>query len=322
MGRAWVIDRAFSYHSMAIDSIDGLRHPVDGADAEIVQLGSGHISGRLTRATIGEVSFSKGSFSLPIRASGVLSPIRLTVGVLLECASPLKARLGIGKGGDILVNPPGFDHHNVFTGEASFAGLSIDLIEIAMMFSGEGALSDPAFWSRPAQYRPRNPYGPAAIELRLRPIFASLAKRTTTLPGATADFLKRAVVEAFAAPMLDASVIQESSTIASTVKIIREVEHYVDARPFRPIHISELCSHLKISRRTLHRCFEDVLGIGPGAFLRQRRLCSVHSALRRLDARTTHVTKVATDFGFLELGRFARQYHLLFGEYPNQTLRR
>ena len=156
---------------------------------------------------------------------------------------------------------------------------------------------------------------------RLRPVFRRLATQAS-LSQPTCDYLKRNVVEAFAAPVLDASIALESPTIASSIKIVREAEHYVDAQSYRPVHISELCSHLKISRRTLHRCFEDALGIGPGAFLRQKRLCFAHSALRRLDGRTANVTQVATEFGFLELGRFAHQYRQLFGEYPNETLRR
>jgi AraC family ethanolamine operon transcriptional activator len=63
-----------------------------------------------------------------------------------------------------------------------------------------------------------------------------------------------------------------------------------------------------------------VLGIGPIAFLRHHRLCSVHSRLRQGHPSTTHVTDVATEFGFLELGRFSRYYATLFGEYPSQTL--
>jgi hypothetical protein len=37
----WVSERSYSLTSIVVDSIDGLSHPVDGAEAEIVQLGSG-----------------------------------------------------------------------------------------------------------------------------------------------------------------------------------------------------------------------------------------------------------------------------------------
>jgi AraC family ethanolamine operon transcriptional activator len=96
----------------------------------------------------------------------------------------------------------------------------------------------------------------------------------------------------------------------------------VHEQTHRAVHISELCGRLKISRRTLHRCFEDALGVGPSTFLRQKRLCLVHSALRRSDPEKTMVTDVATEFGFVELGRFSQQYRDLFGEYPHETLRR
>jgi len=79
---------------------------------------------------------------------------------------------------------------------------------------------------------------------------------------------------------------------------------------------------LRTSRRTLHRAFHDVLGIGPIAFLRHHRLGSVHSRLREGDPSNMHVTGVATEFGFLELGRFSHYYAKLFGEYPSQTLHR
>jgi len=321
MGRAWVSDASFSFSRHTIDSIDALKNPVDGANAEIVQLGSGQISGNLSRATIGDVSFSKGSFSLPIRASGVLSETRLTVGVILECSGCLRARQGTGHRGDFLIHPPGFDHHCVFTSGASFAGLCIDTIDMAAIFNREGRLADPSFWTRPIQCRPHDHRAAAELERRLRLVFAHLASQKS-LPVSTGDFLKMSVVEAFAAPVIDASVASQSSSTASAIKIVSEVENYVDGRSFRLVHISELCGHLKISRRTLHRCFDDALGIGPGTFLRQKRLCSVHSMLRRLDPRTANVTQVATDFGFLELGRFAKQYRQLFGEYPNETLRK
>jgi hypothetical protein len=50
MGRAWLSERSFTVNRTVVDSIDGLKKPVDGAETEIVQLGTGQITGRLTRA--------------------------------------------------------------------------------------------------------------------------------------------------------------------------------------------------------------------------------------------------------------------------------
>jgi AraC-like DNA-binding protein len=322
MGKAWVSEPAFSYQSVAVDSIDVLKRPVDGADAEIVQLGKGCIKGRLSRATIGDLSFSRGSFSLPIRASGVLSRTRLTLGLLLRSAGPVRDSSGLpAVAGDIFIVPPGFDHHNVYSGPASFVGLTIDPIELATLFGGEAVLSQPEYWSRRHRCRPEDPQAAVNIDQRLRLVFAALARRKE-VPATTTTYLKRVVLEGFAEPLATASAPRQSSNIASAVEIVRRVEHFVDAIQHRPVHISEICVALKISRRTLHRCFEDALGIGPGAFLRHKRLCSVHSALRQLERRPNRVTQIATEFGFLELSRFARQYHDVFGEYPHQTLRR
>jgi AraC-like DNA-binding protein len=321
MGKIWAAVRPFSYQSIAVDSIDALRQPIDGAEAEIVQLGKGRLRGRLTRATIGDVGFSRGSFSLPLRGSGIFSQTRLTIGILLESAQPMRELLGRPVlPGDILTIPPGQDHHSVYAGPASYLGLTIDPVELALLFGSEGPFSDVEYWLERHHYRSTTPETCLAVRRRLQTVFARLA-RGKPLHASLADYLKRVVVEEFARPLVGASVPETSATIASTINVVRQVECYVDARWHRPVHISEICSNLKISRRTLHRCFEDVLGVGPGTFLRYKRLSAVHSALRNLDPKVTHVTQVATEFGFLELSRFARQYRGLFGEYPHETLR-
>jgi AraC family ethanolamine operon transcriptional activator len=104
------------------------------------------------------------------------------------------------------------------------------------------------------------------------------------------------------------------------MQLVRNVEDYLGAAGLRPVHISEICAHFNVSRRSLHRAFYDVLGLGPVTFLRHKRLCAIHSALRESNPATATVAEVAMQQGFLELGRFARYYHSLFGEYPSETL--
>jgi AraC family ethanolamine operon transcriptional activator len=103
-------------------------------------------------------------------------------------------------------------------------------------------------------------------------------------------------------------------------QLVGKVGDYLDAAGRRPVHISEICAQLNVSRRSLHRAFYDVLGMGPITFLRHKRLCAIHSVLRDSDPATVTVAQVAIQHGFIELGRFSHYYHSLFGEYPSQTL--
>jgi len=64
------------------------------------------------------------------------------------------------------------------------------------------------------------------------------------------------------------------------------------------------------------------LGMGPIRFLILRRMHLVRRALLRADPSASSVTRIVTDHGFWELGRFSVAYRALFGESPSETLRR
>ncbi len=108
--------------------------------------------------------------------------------------------------------------------------------------------------------------------------------------------------------------------LPSAMQLVGKVDDYLAATGLRPVHISEICAHLNVTRRTLHRAFFDALGLGPITYLRYKRLCAIHSVLRDSDPATTTVAQVAMQHGFIELGRFSHYYHTLFGEYPSETL--
>jgi AraC-like DNA-binding protein len=62
--------------------------------------------------------------------------------------------------------------------------------------------------------------------------------------------------------------------------------------------------------------------MGPIRYLSLRRMHLVRRALLRADPSTATVTRLATDHGFWELGRFSVAYRALFDESPSESLRR
>jgi AraC-like DNA-binding protein len=90
----------------------------------------------------------------------------------------------------------------------------------------------------------------------------------------------------------------------------------------QPLHISALCRALAVSERTLRKAFYRTHGVPPCRHLRMMRLSQARRALLSADANIVTVTEIATDFGFIELGRFSVEYRKVFGESPSQTLQR
>lgn len=85
--------------------------------------------------------------------------------------------------------------------------------------------------------------------------------------------------------------------------------------------LADVCAYSGVCERTLRWAFLDQFGHPPTAFIRLMRMNAVRADLLRPAADTT-VTDIATRWGFLQLGRFARDYHRLFGESPSVTLGR
>jgi AraC-like DNA-binding protein len=104
-------------------------------------------------------------------------------------------------------------------------------------------------------------------------------------------------------------------------KIIARFEEVLAANSDRS-YLTEICAAIGVAERTLRVCCEEHLGMGPIRFLTLRRMHLARRALLRADPLKSTVTRIATDHGFWELGRFAVVYRTLFGESPSETLRR
>jgi transcriptional regulator GlxA family with amidase domain len=116
--------------------------------------------------------------------------------------------------------------------------------------------------------------------------------------------------------------IRKRSGASRREKIVKKFKEYLENHPDRPIYLPEICSSIGVAERTLRAACEEHLGMGPIRYLTLRRMHLVRRSLLVADASRTSVTRILTDRGFWELGRFSVAYHAMFGETPSQTLRR
>ena len=313
------MSRHLAVSTSNLDSFEGLHHAIQGSHVEVMQLGRGKFRGSLSHVGIGDFSLSMGSFSVGVRTQRVPTDDKLVVGMLLSAEDRVTHWSFDMRPADVLVMPPSTEHDGTFHGAAAYAAIRLDLVEATSLFRGEPRLSDPAAWLERNHYRADPSIGLAATR-RLPLIISRLAKQQTAISDAVVDFWKRSIVDALTGTILHSLPSDSRGPLPSAMQLVGKVDEYLDAAGLRPLHISEICAHLNVSRRTLHRAFYEVLGLGPITFLRHKRLCAIHSVLRESDPATVTVAQVAIQHGFIELGRFSRYYHSLFGEYPSETL--
>lgn len=101
---------------------------------------------------------------------------------------------------------------------------------------------------------------------------------------------------------------------------LKRTEEYICAHLDTAITRDRLADMAGVSIRSLSRAFEKKYGMGPMAFVRQRRLDACYTQLLGSEPDSTTVTDVAMSFGFGHLGKFAIAYKKAFGESPSASL--
>ncbi|MCV3243726.1 AraC family transcriptional regulator [Mesorhizobium sp. ZC-5] len=308
--------------SREIRGVDDLREAVRGANLSIVQLTPGKLHGHLLHAQVGNLVLSTGDFGSAIRARGVMSPEMVTIGMMLESGGEVAQWDYDVVPGDIVVFPKSVEQEGRFTGYSSYATITLSEEDLAEHMTGEGELQDPRFWTKIDRFRTlpsRRNSSRRAIAERIAQLRCGAAPQS----AAGMEFFRRALIEAFCSGIVDETSQESGEAHYNSAKLIRKVEDYADGLSSdRPLHISELCSTLNVSRRSLHRAFHDAMGIGPVAYLRFRRLSAVHHALMTLDPKDVNITQIAIDHGFADLGRFSGYFRQMFQESPSQFRRR
>ncbi|WP_435234291.1 helix-turn-helix domain-containing protein [Psychromonas sp. PT13] len=102
-------------------------------------------------------------------------------------------------------------------------------------------------------------------------------------------------------------------------RIIARVQEYLSkSRMKSPITVTEICSAIHVSRRTLQYTFNQHYGISPKQYIQVIRLNQVRRALLDNQEFDT-ISNIAFNYGFFHLSYFSQCYKHLFGETPQQT---
>ena len=303
-----------------INGPDDLRKTTRGSNVEIVQLKPGKLQGSITHFGIGNLGISVGRFSSEIRTSGPLHQEKVVLGTILACKGRISHWWKDVRPGDVGIIPPCVDTDAIYGGGGTYMVVSIALSELSSMLGGEDRLDDPAFWNAKRLCRP-DPCIGEGVRGKLEGIMSDVERKVTVPSAQAANFLQRSIFEAFVMSLMSALPSDRGLSGYTGARLVSEAENYVDAAGTRLVHISELCSALKVSRRSLHRAFAEILGMGPVAYLRRRRLSAIHSVLKRSDPATISIGDLAFEYGFPEPGRFSAYYRAHFGELPSETYR-
>ncbi|MCY1372174.1 Helix-turn-helix domain protein [compost metagenome] len=103
---------------------------------------------------------------------------------------------------------------------------------------------------------------------------------------------------------------------------IRRAERFIESNADQPLTAAEIAMQVGVSLSTLFAGFQEYRHITPMFYLKQVRLQRVRDLLLAAAPGAESVTRIATQWGFTHLGRFATDYRRKFGELPSETLRR
>lgn len=298
---------------------EALQDIVQDNRSEVMQIGPGRMSGRITHLSVGTFGISTGEFSRGIRARGLLSPTRWSFVMMLESKGSALVNGHQITAGDVMIVAPGQERYTRFPDSTRYSSTLIEPDRLRSFLD-----------SQPGAYQQMEPHRVAALIAdqataaanvrQLLPLVDALAESGPAMPDHTVEFYQRNILELLTASFRDASSRYLGVRPPPAERLVRKVDAYLKAAGNRPVHISELCEQFKVARRTLFHAFHDVLGIPPIQFMRHKRLSRVHAALSQ--GGHVLIRNVAIAHGFLEQGKFAREYRHLFGERPSETLRR
>ncbi|MFI2428624.1 AraC family transcriptional regulator [Streptomyces sp. NPDC018955] len=105
-------------------------------------------------------------------------------------------------------------------------------------------------------------------------------------------------------------------------RALRRAVELVEREPETDLSIPVLAAAASLSPRALQEGFRRHMDMTPTEYVRRVRMARAHDMLAQADPQSgVSVTQIACQWGFTNLGRFARDYQRHYGQLPSTTLR-
>jgi len=289
-----------------------------------VQIGRGPLHGQADQIVLDRCALRIGSLSQTVRVQVQFPGDRATLALALDAAEPIRLHGKSFSPANLTVFGPGEEIDALFSAGAKWATFNLPFEDYELELA---AVSEDPNLLRPRGI-PRFLPSPRSMS-RLQSALISVEELVRRRPDLFANAqwrinIERELRNGFFGAFDDAALLQRGGAearLTSAWRVVREAEARIDEEDTPVPSIAGLCRKLRVSRRTLERAFQELLGVGPSAFFRIRALNAVRRALVVAPPQPGVVARLAVDHGFWHLGRFAQQYRDLFGERPVDTLR-
>lgn len=294
---------------------------IRAADIEHFLTTKGDFKAQLTQIDLNHLWMQGGNESLPTISHGKLTAKRAVIEFLARSDQRAYQLNGIEVSpGEIVIDDGGHVHRRCFA-PRHWASMSVppaDLAEAGRALTGLEL-------NVPLVTRIVRP--PPKLMTRLLRLHAEAVHLAWTAPEKLSHpevvrSLEEALIYAMVHCWTEGVSVEPSLRVRNHSAIMARLEDFFVANHDHPVYLAEICAATGVSERTLRVCCQEQLGVGPVRYLWLRRMHLARRTLMRADPGAVTVTKVASDYGFAELGRFSVQYGALFGESPSVSLHR
>jgi AraC-like DNA-binding protein len=303
---------------------DADRHAASlrGWDQRYDQIGAGAFQSAVKQVAVEGVQVFQEAANVRVVQRGGLPAGYTTFGLALNGSAPFTFR-GVKLEQGAMVVASGAKEFTLHSpADMSLVGIAIDPRVLGMVADAAGIDMDDALFDRDVIDIP-----PAA-GIRVGRRMVEMLERVLAQPERIADHEgQRRFAQDVAEGILDLITYHfpdqaSRLTQACQHEVVRRSHELVLARPEEPVSVLDLCTALRVSRRTIQNSFQAVAQTSPANYLRSIRLMEVRRLLLATDQREIPVAEAAARWGFTHLGHFASDYRNQFGELPSQTARR